>query len=128
MWLQHHTCTGGPVKASNSATHLTVLSDESDTQVRPSGLMATVQTRSEWPSSVAFSRPVAMSHCLCKGGVVWCGVVWARRGWLCYVCLQHHTCTGGQVQASNSAAHLTVLSFEPDTQVRPSGLMATART
>jgi len=48
-------------------THLTVLSLEPDTQVRPSGLMATEVTQPEWPSSVACSWPVPMSHSLCRG-------------------------------------------------------------
>jgi len=71
------------MQALSSASNLAVLSPEPDTQVRPSGLMATEVIQSEWPSSVAFTWPVPMSHSLCKGGVVWCGV--ARRRWSFHV-------------------------------------------
>ena len=48
-------------------THLTVLSYDPETMVLPSKLMATLDTPSECPSSLAFSLPVSTSQIL-QGG------------------------------------------------------------
>ena len=45
-------------------THRMVMSDDPDTMFFPSGLMATLKTESECPSSLLFSWPVSMSHTL----------------------------------------------------------------
>ena len=56
--------------AWNWMTHRTVLSNDPDKMVLPSGLMATLETMSECPSSLHFSWPVAMSHTLVRVGVI----------------------------------------------------------